>query len=144
MPGAGALQQAINQAEPGDRLLLQAGVYAGTIIIDRPLELTGSTSSIIDGQGVGRVITVAAPDVTVRGVTVQNSGTSLATEDSGIFVTSDGDRAVIDGNRLEHNLIGIYLKGPENAVVRHNGIVGRKDLKVNDRGNGVDLWNTPG
>ena len=144
VPSAGSLQRAIDQAGRGDRLLLQAGVYAGAVVIDRPLQLLGTASSIIDGQGVGRVITVVAPDVIVRGVTVRNSGTSLATEDSGIFVTSDGDRALIDGNQLEHNLIGIYLKGPENAVVRRNVIVGSTDPHVNDRGNGIHLWNTPG
>ena len=143
-PGTGSLQQAIDQAGPGDRLLLQEGVYAGSIVIDRPLQLLGKPASIIDGEGVGRVVTVAAPDVVVRGVTVQNSGTSLATEDSGIFVTSDGDRALIEGNQLQHNLIGIYLKGPDNAVVRSNNIIGSIDPHVNDRGNGVQLWNTPG
>jgi nitrous oxidase accessory protein len=144
LPGAGSLQRAIDQAGPGDRLLLQDGVYAGAVVIDRPLKLLGKVSSIIDGGGVGRVITVAAPDVVVRDVTVRNSGTSLATEDSGIFVTADGDRALIDGNQLQHNLIGVYLKGPENAVVRRNVIVGSTDPHVNDRGNGVQLWNTPG
>jgi nitrous oxidase accessory protein len=143
-PGAGSLQRAIDQAGPGDRLLLQDGVYAGLVIIDRPLELRGKVSSIVDGGGVGRVITVAAPDVIVRGVTVRNSGASLATEDSGIFVTVDGDRSLIDGNRLEHNLIGVYLKGPESVVVRRNVIVGSTDPHVNDRGNGVHLWNSPG
>lgn len=144
LPGARSLQRAIDQASPGDRLLLQDGVYAGAVVIDRPLELLGKSSSIIDGGGEGRVLTVAAPDVVVRGVTVRNSGTSLATEDSGIFVTVDGDRALIDANRLDHNLIGVYLKGPEKAVVRRNIIVGSTDPHVNDRGNGVQLWNTPG
>lgn len=144
VPGAGSLQRAIEQATPGDRLLLQEGVYAGSILIDRTLQLLGSVGSIVDGQGMGRVVTVAAADVVVRGVTVQHSGTSLATEDSGIFVTSDGDRALIDGNQLQHNLIGVYLKGPDNAVVRGNDITGSTDPHVNDRGNGVQLWNTPG
>jgi nitrous oxidase accessory protein len=144
VPGTGSLQRAIDEASPGDRLRLQDGVYTGSIVIDRTLELLGSAASIIDGQGVGRVVTVAAPDVVVRGVTVQHSGTSLATEDSGIFVTRDGDRALIERNQLEHNLIGIYLKGPDNAVVRSNDITGSTDPHVNDRGNGVQLWNTPG
>ncbi len=144
VPGTGSLQRAIDEATPGDRLWLQDGVYTGSIVIDRTLELQGSAASIIDGQGVGRVVTVAAPDVVMRGVTVQHSGTSLATEDSGIFVTRDGDRALIDGNQLEHNLIGVYLKGPDNAVVRGNDITGSTDPHVNDRGNGVQLWNTPG
>jgi len=144
MPGTGSLQQAIDQADSGDRLLLQDGVYVGSIVIDRSLQLLGKSASIIDGEAVGRVITVAAPDVVVRGVTVQNSGVSLATEDSGIFVSSDGDGALIDANQLQGNLIGVYLKGPENAVVQRNVITGSTDPHVNDRGNGVQLWNTPG
>jgi len=143
-PGTGSLQRAIDEAAPGDHLLLQDGVYTGSVVIDRSLQLLGRPASIIDGEGTGRVITVAAPDVVVRGVTVKNSGTSLATEDSGIFITRDGDRALIEGNQLQHNLIGIYLKGPDNAVVRSNDIVGSTDPHVNDRGNGVQLWNTPG
>lgn len=143
-PGAGTLQRAIGQAAPGDRLLLRAGVYAGTVVIDRPLALVGTADSVIDAQGKGRVITVAAPDVVVRGVTVRHSGDSLATEDSGVFVTAEGDGALIENNRLRDNLIGVYLKGPDNAVVRGNDIVGSTNPRVNDRGNGVQLWNTPG
>ncbi len=125
-------------------MLLGTGTYEGPVIIDRSLELLGTASSIVDGAGEGRVITIAAPDVTVQGITVQRSGTSLATEDSGIFVTSDGDRALIENNQLQYNLIGINLKGPEHAVVRHNVITGSANPRMNERGNGIQLWNTPG
>ena len=66
-----------------------------------------------DGQGEGRVVTIAAPDVTVQDLIIRNSGDSLATEDAGIFVTPEGDRALVQNNRLEKNLIGVYLKGPD-------------------------------
>jgi nitrous oxidase accessory protein len=82
--------------------------------------------------------------VVVRGITVRGSGNRLDVEDSGIFVTPEGDRALIEANRLEANLIGIYLKGPDDVVVRDNTITGSRDPHVNDRGNGVHLWNTPG
>ena len=143
-PGQDVLQQSIAAAEPGDRLLLQDGVYAGRVVIDRPLQLIGSIGTIIDGGGEGRVITVAAEDTRVQGITVRRSGTSLATEDSAIYVTKKGDRALIESNRLRDNLIGIYLKGPQDAIVRGNDIVGSLNPHVNDRGNGVHLWNTPG
>jgi nitrous oxidase accessory protein len=139
-----SLQSVINQAVPGDELHLQPGKHSGPVMIGQPLTLSGEPGAIIDGGGSGRVLTIAAPDVTVRGLTLQNSGTSLATEDSGVFITAEGDRAVVAENRFRDNLIGVYLKGPENAVVRDNVIVGSLDPHVNDRGNGVQLWNTPG
>jgi nitrous oxidase accessory protein len=143
-PGSGALNQAIAAASPGDVLRLQAGVYAGPVTLDRPLTLTGSAASVIDGGGTGRVLIVDAPDAVVRGISVRNSGERLDLEDSGIFVTLNGDRALLEGNHLESNLIGINLKGPENVVVRGNVIIGSRDPRMNDRGNGVHLWNTPG
>jgi nitrous oxidase accessory protein len=140
----GTLAAAISTAAPGDILRLQAGVYSGPVSIDRSLTLTGTANSVIDANGTGSVITVAAPDVIIRGITVRGSGKRLDVEDSGIFVTPEGDRALIEANRLEANLIGVYLKGPDAAVVRDNTIIGSRDPHINDRGNGVHLWNTPG
>ena len=138
------LGQVIANAQPGDSLLLSAGRYAGPLTLSRSITLTGEPGAVIDGQGRGRVITVDAPDVSLSGLTITNSGSSLETEDSGVFVTAKGDRASISGNRLEHNLIGIFLKGPQNAIVENNRIRGRSDLRLNERGNGIQLWNTPG
>jgi len=140
----GSLQAAIAAASSGDVLLLQPGVYAGPVKIDQSITLSGDVGTVIDGGGMGTVITVAAPDVVVRGVTVRGSGDRLDKEDSGIFVMPSAIRALLEGNRLEANLIGIYLKGSKDAVVRNNTIVGSSDPRVNDRGNGIHLWNAPG
>ncbi|UCC57557.1 MAG: nitrous oxide reductase family maturation protein NosD [Gammaproteobacteria bacterium] len=144
VPGDGTLQAAVNSANSGDTLELQPGVYTGETIIDRSITVLGRPGSVLDGRGAGDVIRVNAPDVIIRGVTLRNSGTSLETEDSGIFVTDRGDRALIEGNHFKDNLIGVYLKGPDKAVVRGNFIVGSQYHRMNDRGNGVHLWNSPG
>ena len=143
-PGEGTLQAAVNAARPGDTLELQVGVYNGSVLIDRRLSLVGQLGSVVAGTGEGDVIRVNAADVVIRNVGLRDSGNSLETEDSGIFVTDQGDRALIEGNRFENNLIGVYLKGPEDAVVRGNTIVGSQHHRMNDRGNGVHMWNTPG
>lgn len=140
-PGEGSLQAAIDTLEAGGTLLLRKGVYSGALIIDKPLTLTGTEDSIVDGRGQGRVITVDAANVIIDGITVKNSGVSLATEDSGIFATELAPNAIIENNRLEDNLIGIYLKGAPRAIVRNNKIYGSRDPRMNDRGNGVHIWN---
>jgi len=143
-PGGHTLQAAIDAAQSGTILVLQTGIYSGRVSIDKSLILQGGEDSIIDGGGVGRVITVNAPNVEIRGMTIKNSGDSLATEDSGIFVTGDGKNVLIEFNRLEGNLIGIYLKGAADARVRKNTIYGSRDPHMNERGNGVQIWNSPG
>lgn len=135
----------IGAAEPGEVLRLPEGTYDGGIVIDKPLTLTAEPGTVvIDGGGTGHVLELAAPDITLRGLTLRNSGDSLNDEDSGVYVTEAADRARIEGNRFVHNLIGVFLKGPDDAVVKDNVIEGRTDLRVNERGNGVHLWNTPG
>ena len=143
-PGDGTLAAAIERASAGDVLHLEAGVYRGAVTVDRTLMLSGAGDSIIDAGGAGRVITVAAPGVVIRGVTVRGSGSRLDLEDGGIFVQPEGDRVLLERNRLENNLIGIYLKGPHDAVVRDNVIIGSRDPHMSERGNGIHLWNTPG
>jgi nitrous oxidase accessory protein len=143
-PGPGELARAIAAAAPGDRLKLRPGLHNGPVVIDRSLMLEGEAGAIIEGNGKGSVLTVSAPDVVVRGLIIRKSGESLETQDSGVFVDKAGDRALIESNRLEGNLIGIYFWGPDDAVARDNAIIGRSDLRMNERGNGVQLWNTPG
>lgn len=143
-PGEGTLQAAIDAAQAGDTLRLTTGTYLGSIHINKTLTLLGSQSSVIDGQGSAHVILVSAPDVIVKGISIHRSGDVLEDEDSGVFITKEGDRTRIEGNFLEHNQIGVYLKGPESAVIIGNEILGSQHHRMNDRGNGVYLWNTPG
>jgi nitrous oxidase accessory protein len=142
--GKNTIGEAIARASDGDVLLLQAGVYTETVIVDKTLTLKGVEGTIVDGGGRGNVLTIDAPGVVVEGLTIRHSGDQLSTEDSGIFVTPEGDGALINNNYLQDNLIGIYLKGPDNAVVEYNIIDGLQVMRVNERGNGVQLWNTPG
>ena len=140
----GGLVSAVAAASPGDVLRLGPGVHHGQVIIDKSLILTGGGKAIVDGDGASRVITISAPGVIIRNLTVRGSGRLLETEDSGIYVTENGDGAVIEDNTISGNLIGVNLKGPQNAVVRDNRIEGLTEMRVNERGNGVQLWNTPG
>jgi len=140
----GGLTAALARAAPGAVLTLAPGVYAGPVVLTRPVTLAGQPGVILDGRGAGRVITIAAPDVTVKNLEIRNSGDNLSRMDAAIFVTQNGDRAVIEDNVLRHNLIGIFLHGPNDALVRGNKIIGRRDLRMNERGNGIQLWNTPG
>ena len=68
-------------------------IYKGGIRIDRPLTLIGQPGAVLDGAGVGNVVTVTAPGVTIRGVTIKGSGRNLQTMDSGVFLQKTAERA---------------------------------------------------
>ncbi len=137
------LQAVLDRAQPGDIIKLEPAVYKGAFRIDRPLTLIGQAGAVLEGSGGGNVVTVTAPDVTVRGVTIRGSGRNLQTMDSGIFLEKTAERAVIDGNRFEGNLFGIYVHGAAGSKVERNIIEGLREGRLNESGNGVSLWNAP-
>ena len=140
--GGDNLRKAVAAARAGDVLKLAAGTHQGPIEIKRPLILEGEPGVIIDGQATGRVLDVSATDVAVRGLTIRNSGTDAFELDAGVFLEQSAARVVVEDNKIEQSLVGIYVHGPADAVVRRNRIVGRTDLRTNERGNGIYLWNS--
>ncbi len=141
---AGALVLAIENAQAGDVLRLSDNaLYLGAIEISVPLTLIGNGATI-DGQETGSVITVTAEDVTIRDLTVIGSGSGGDGLDAGITLSKTADRAVVEGNRILGNLIGIDVHGAKDALVARNIIEGRQDGRMNDRGNGIYVWNAPG
>lgn len=142
-PGA-AVQPVLERAAEGDVVILPAGEYRGPVRIDRRVILQGDPGAIVTGPGEGSVVTVLAPGAVVRGLTVRGSGTDLPALDSGIFVAKSASGAVVEGNRIEGNLYGIYLHGAEDSVARDNVITGISEGRRNEAGNGISVWNAPG
>lgn len=140
----GDLAARVAEAQPGDILRLKPGLHAGPVVIDKKLTLEGEHGAIVDGGGSGRVIQVSAADVTIRGLQITGSGLDLETMDAGVFLDKAAERAVVENNRVMDNLVGVYVWGARDARVEGNVIIGRKDLRVNERGNGISLWNAPG
>lgn len=145
---SGALSQTLAEriaaAAPGAVLRLEKGVHKGPLVIDKALTLIGEDGAVVEGDGESSVVTITAPDVTVRGLTIRGSGDSLAEEDSGVYVTQEAVNALVEDNIIDGNLFGVFLKGAPAAMVRDNVITNRNDLRLSERGNGVHLWNAPG
>ncbi|MDD1528979.1 nitrous oxide reductase family maturation protein NosD [Bradyrhizobium sp. WBOS7] len=138
-----SLQAVLNGARAGDVVELAPGHYRGSIRIERPLQLVGSREALLDGDGAGNVITVSAPDVTIRGLTIRASGRDLQAMNSGIFLQKTAERATIENNRLVDNLFGIYVHGAQGSRVAGNEIEGLRGGRLSEAGNGVSLWNAP-
>ncbi len=143
-PGADSLAQAVAGAAPGDVLALVDGVYEGPVTIDRPLTILGPRGAVVDGGGTGSVITLAAPDVTLSGFTVTGSGQVNESLDAGVKILEGADRAQVKGLLVTGNMHGIDVHGGRDAQVVGNEIVGTRKPHMNERGNGIYVWNSPG
>ncbi|ACA17283.1 periplasmic copper-binding [Methylobacterium sp. 4-46] len=143
-PAAGSPQQAVDAARAGDTLVFRSGRYRGPLAVGKPLAIEGEPGTMIEGDGAGSVITVTSPGVSLRGLEVRGSGTNLERMDSGVFLTKEAKGARVERNRIQGNLFGVYVHGAEDALVRHNTIVGLRDGRLAEAGNGVSVWNAPG
>ncbi|RAI43380.1 carbohydrate-binding protein, partial [Rhodoplanes roseus] len=120
------------------------GRHRGAVRIARPLRLEGEPGTELIGPGAGSVVTVTAADAAVAGLTLRGSGSDLETMDSGVFLARTATRAVVERNRIEGNLFGVYVHGAAGARVDGNTIVGRTGGRTSEAGNGVSMWNAPG
>jgi len=137
-------QAALDRAAEGDVVVLERGEHRGPLRITRRVTVEGEPGAVLAGAGTGSVVTVSAPGVAVRGLTIRGSGKDLEKMDSGVFVEKSAKGALVEGNRIEGNLYGIYLHGSEDAVARGNTIIGMEEGRINEAGNGISVWNAAG
>lgn len=131
------LGQALAEAHNGDTIVIPPGYYRGPFAVNKSVTLVGEGWPVVDGGGQADVLTVTAPDVTIEGLVVRNSGDSLNDENAGI--TGLAPRITVERNRLEDVLFGVYLKEAPESVLRDN-VIGGKDLDIARRGDAIRLW----
>ncbi|MGD9692954.1 MAG: nitrous oxide reductase family maturation protein NosD [Phycisphaerales bacterium] len=133
----GPLSRRIRAAAPGDTITVPAGVYREHLVIDKPLTLIAQGKAVLDGAGSGDIVEISAPDVTLRGFILRDTGIDLDKENAAIRVLAP--RAIIEDNTLEDILFGIDLRQAPDSVIRNNRI-GAKPLDIARRGDGIRLW----
>ncbi|OUM88504.1 MAG: hypothetical protein BAA01_05215 [Bacillus thermozeamaize] len=134
------LQQVIQQAKEGERIEVQEGIYEGDLVIDKPISLIGNGNVVIKGSGKDTVITVTAPNVTLKNLTVTGSGTSLEQDQAAVKVLSDGNRLI--RLKISESLHGIYLEESSNNLIQGCTIEGNGRLPRSSRGNGFHLFHS--
>lgn len=135
--GLKPFQELIDAAEPGSVIKPPPGVYAGPILIDKPLTIDGGGQVTIDAGDRGSVAMLDASHVTLKGVRLTGSGDSHDTDDSCLDVR--GEYNVIEDVRVDNCLFGIDLKQVNHSVVKHSS-VRSKVAELGVRGDGLRLW----
>ncbi len=138
------IQAVVDRSAVDDSIILKAGAHSGQVVISHRLTLEGEPGSVLTGTGKGHVVEVRAKNVLVRGLTVRGSGDDLVELDSGIFVSRTSEGTIVENNRLEANLHGIYLHGAPDSIARNNVVIGRSSGRMNDFGSGISVWNARG
>ncbi len=111
------IQQAVNDAKPGDIIFVYNGFYHENIIINKSLTLIGEDkyNTVIDGYGYGDIITFNADNISIKGFTIQNGH-------YGIFSENTSDHEINDNN-IFYNLQGVSFFNCSNLLIKNNDFI---------------------
>ena len=136
---ANILQDAIDKAPAGSILKLPNGVYKGAVHINKALSIIGEGDNVvIDGENQGTVITSKGSFVTLKNLTIINSGDRHEKVDAAISM-SDASQCEISKCVIKNCLFGIDLQMVHNSIIADNNITS-KDFELGLRGDGLRLW----
>lgn len=136
-----AIQQAIDEAVPGDTIVVAPGTYAGPAVsvTTSGLTILGSKAAVIDATGNTYGITVgtqltfdpgpACPaygvsNFSISGLSVRNA------EDTGIFLFGVDKYEVSGGDYLNNGEYGIFARCSREGLIDHNSGGGGNDATI--------------
>lgn len=141
-----SINSAIQSAQSGDTVQVNAGVYKEQVDISKPVTLVGSGAVWIDGDCSKRYgIQIIASNVTIRGIGVKK------THEQGIIVrNTSSSNITIEGNTVQdfncqdggdNFAAGVASwYGGSNIKVINNTITRRVEISGNQAGKGNGIW----
>jgi parallel beta-helix repeat protein len=118
------IQDAINKASDGDRIIVYSGIYYENVVVNKSVTLMGNGQPVIDAGGEGNAITLTEDGITLVGFNATNSGSSA--KDAGIRVSSNNN-TITGNNASNNNEEGIRLGGSNNNTITGNNVRNNKD-----------------
>lgn len=134
---APSLQERIDAAEDGALIVLEPGLHAGPITITRPVVIDGQGDAVIDGGGEGTVVSIESDGVTLKDLTIQNSGRLHNKLDAGLRVA--GDYNLVRDVQIVDCLFGMDITQSDRNVFRRIYVTS-KSMPLELRGDSVRVW----
>jgi len=132
------LQAALRAAPRGGALLLEPGIHAGPLRLDRPVIIWGPSEAVIRSPGQGTTIEVRADSVSLLGFTVEGSGRRFEMTDAAVSVRGNDTR--VEGLRIRRALFGVTVEGARRAMILGNVIFGDSPSALGLRGDAIRFW----
>lgn len=131
--------EAIAVANPSDQIIVEKGIYKeNNIVIDKPIQLIGEGSPVVDGNDEGDIFIIKSNHVTITGFAIQRSGYSSIKDYAGIKLENVSDCSILN-NKLLQCYFAIYVSNSSNCKVLNNFIKGNA-IQETKSGNGIHLW----
>ena len=127
------IQDGINNVTDGGLVYIYSGIYYENVIINKTLTMMGEDQekTIIDGNGVGDVVTFYVDDCTIKNMNIRNSG-----DFTGVKILSN--RNTLTNNIIYDNYYGIWIEGTIDNTISDNIISNNKGgIRLKDTTNTI-------
>lgn len=133
------LQPLIDGSKPGEVLVLEPGMYAGPVSIDKSISIRGDSSVTVLNTEAESTITIRSDGVALQGFTIQH-----LTNEPTAAIQVEGDRVEIRDLDIQSQSFGIVLRGSVDGLIHSNNIswAGSESASSGQKGNGIDLYNS--
>jgi nitrous oxidase accessory protein len=138
VPAGTALQAVIDSSPSGATICLMPGTFRGPVVVTRRLSLIGPAAAVINSNDTGTTLRVLADSVTLRGFSIDGSGTRYDRMDAAVYLR--GRDVQVNGLTIHGALFGIIVEQSDSVVIADNRVTGLARLPVGIRGDGIRLW----
>ncbi len=133
------MRTAVQNAQPGDSLILQAGVYpVHELEITKPLTILGKQGAIIDGENQGEILIIHADSVNILNLTIKNVATSYV-KDWAAISSDKASYCRIENNKILDTFFGMYIRKSSHFTIANNQVISNATLEATS-GNAIHLW----
>lgn len=134
-----SLKQAIAMASDRDTILLTRGTYReGSLTITKQITLLGQGNPILEGEKKYETLLISGKNITVKGITFQNSGYSAMNDYASIKLVNT-DKVSLIGNTIINAYFAIHVSNSTHTTIQSNRIKG-SPVSEQLTGNGIHLW----
>ncbi len=123
-----------------DTLRLGPGIHAGPLVLTHRSVVLGAPGAVLRGDGNGTVLVVQARGSVVRGLIIENSGTSPDRYDAGVRVAADS--VTLEDLTIRNTLFGVYVDQARDVILRRLDISGFPAAREGDRGDGISFYSS--
>jgi parallel beta-helix repeat protein len=120
-----SIQNAINDAERGNKIFLYNNIYYENIIIDKSIDLVGENKdlTIIDGVEQGSILNLTANWINISRITIKNSDKDIInTSYVGINI-KDINNIYVNNTIILNCAIPINMENSNNILIQHTTII---------------------
>lgn len=134
-----SIQKAIDFAQNGDTIFVEAGIYKEkNILIQKSIVLKGINFPVLDGEGKYEIVSIKTTNATIDGFKLQHTGRSDI-KDIGAIMVFDSYHISVTNNILDDTNFGIYLQNSRSCTIKNNSLTAYGKEEVQS-GNGINCW----